>query len=52
LAPNTAGPTVGRYFARDKVNIDILISGMLARRGHDAAADWQDFGTSRWQLMI
>jgi hypothetical protein len=33
-------------------SIDILMSGMLARRGHNAAVNWQDFGTSRWQLTI
>jgi hypothetical protein len=25
---------------------------MLARRRSPAAFNWQDFGTSRWQLMI
>jgi hypothetical protein len=25
---------------------------MRARRGHNAAVNWQDFGTPRWQLAV
>jgi hypothetical protein len=25
---------------------------MLARRGHNAAVNWQGFGTPRWQLAM